>query len=70
MPEDGVLARIEANFAEHACHLHRQVPGMTVWPADDLVVADSGLADDTFNVVAGARFTAATADRRIARTEA
>jgi ribosomal protein S18 acetylase RimI-like enzyme len=70
MPEDGVLARIEANFAEHACHLHRQVPGMTVWPADDLVVADSGLADDTFNVVAGARFTAATADSRIARTGA
>jgi len=68
--EDGLLARIEANFAEHACHLHRQVPGMTVWPADDLVVADSGLADDTFNVVAGARFTAATADARIARTEA
>jgi ribosomal protein S18 acetylase RimI-like enzyme len=70
VPEDGLLARIEENFAEHACHLHRQVPGMTVWPADDLVVADSGLADDTFNVVAGARFTTATADTRIARTEA
>ena len=70
VPEDGLLARIEENFAEHACHLHRQVPGMTVWPADDLVVADSGLSDDTFNVVAGARFTAATADARIARTEA
>lgn len=70
MPEDVLLARIEANFAEHACHLHRHVPGMAVWPAEDLVVADSGLADDTFNIVAGARFTAATADERIAQTEA
>jgi len=70
VPEEGLLARIEANFAEHACHLHRQVPGMSVWPADDLTVADSGLADDTFNVIAGARFSAVTADARIAQTEA
>lgn len=68
MPDDGLLARIEANFAEHACHLHRQVPGMTVWPDGDLVVADSGLGDDTFNVIAGAHFTAATATARIAET--
>lgn len=70
MPDDGLLARIEANFAEHACHLHRQVPGMTVWPHGDLTVADSGLADDTFNVIAGAHFTAATAAARIAETTA
>lgn len=70
MPGDGLLARMEANFAEHACHLHRQVPGMSVWPAEDLVVADSGLADDTFNVIAGARFRPDTADARIAQTEA
>jgi ribosomal protein S18 acetylase RimI-like enzyme len=68
VPGDGLLARIEANFAEHAGHLHRQVPGMTVWPDRDLMVADSGLADDTFNVIAGAHFTAATAEARIAKT--
>jgi GNAT superfamily N-acetyltransferase len=70
VPEEGLLARIEQNFAEHACHLHRHVPGMSVWPAEDVIVADSGLADDTFNVIAAARFTAATADARIARTAA
>jgi ribosomal protein S18 acetylase RimI-like enzyme len=34
------------------------------------MVADSGLADDTFNVIAGAHFTAATAGARIAETAA
>jgi ribosomal protein S18 acetylase RimI-like enzyme len=70
VPGDGLLARIEANFAEHAGHLHRQVPGMTVGPDADLMMADSGLADDTFNVIAGAHFTAATAEARIAETAA
>ena len=70
MPEQDLQARIERNFAEHACHLHRLVPGMSVWPDQDVMVADSGLADDTFNVIAAARFTPASADERIARTAA
>jgi ribosomal protein S18 acetylase RimI-like enzyme len=62
---DDLLRRMEQNFAEHASRLHRGTPGMTVRGGADVVVADSGLADDTFNVVAAARFTAAGADGRI-----
>jgi GNAT superfamily N-acetyltransferase len=62
---DGLLQQMEQNLAEHSCHLLRGTPGMSVWPADDLVVADSGLADDTFNVVLAARFTAGSATDRV-----
>jgi ribosomal protein S18 acetylase RimI-like enzyme len=65
-----LLARMERNFATHASHLHRLTPGMAVWPDDDVLVADSGLADDTFNIVAAARFGRATAAERIAATAA
>ncbi|MEV6121066.1 GNAT family N-acetyltransferase [Streptomyces sp. NPDC052077] len=59
---------MERNLAEHACHLHRYLPGAAVAGTGDLMVADSGLDDDTFNIVAAARFTAATAPARIAAT--
>ncbi|MFF9566230.1 GNAT family N-acetyltransferase [Streptomyces sp. NPDC014685] len=59
---------MERNLAEHACHLHRSMSGATVAEAGDLLVADSGLDDDTFNIVAAARFTAADATPRIAET--
>ncbi|MEL5953992.1 GNAT family N-acetyltransferase [Streptomyces sp. CLV115] len=59
---------MERNLAEHACHLHRGMSGASVTDAGDLLVADSGLDDDTFNIVAAARFTAATAPARIAGT--
>ncbi|MFI5663523.1 GNAT family N-acetyltransferase [Streptomyces sp. NPDC051684] len=59
---------MERNLAEHACHLHRTMPGATVTETDDLLIADSGLADDTFNIVAAARFTDGTATARIAET--
>jgi ribosomal protein S18 acetylase RimI-like enzyme len=62
--------RLELNLAEHACHLHRQTPGMSVVQAPDLLIADSGLDDDTFNFVGAARFTAATAPARLAETVA
>lgn len=60
--------RMERNLAEHACHLHRNMPSATVTETDDLLVADSGLNDDTFNIVAAARFTAHDAAARIAET--
>ena len=60
--------RMEANLAEHACHLHRRTDGMSVDEDGDVVIADSGLADDTFNIVAAARFTASGAGGRIAAT--
>ncbi|MGY3677611.1 hypothetical protein ACVWXU_001234 [Streptomyces sp. TE33382] len=63
-----LMGRMERNLAEHACHLHRSMPGAAVTEADDLLVTDSGLDDDTFNIVAAARFTAATAPARITGT--
>ena len=54
--------RMERNLAEHACHLHRHLPGATVTATDDLLIADSGLPDDTFNIVAAARPTADVTD--------
>ncbi|GAA0544256.1 hypothetical protein GCM10010390_52950 [Streptomyces mordarskii] len=60
--------RMEQNLAEHACHLHRSMTGAAVTEAGDLLVADSGLDDDTFNIVAAARFTAADATARITET--
>ncbi|MER8088563.1 GNAT family N-acetyltransferase [Streptomyces sp. NPDC087532] len=59
---------MERNLAEHACHLHRSMTGAAVTEAGDLLVADSGLDDDTFNIVAAARFTATTAPARITET--
>nr|WP_306322045.1 MULTISPECIES: hypothetical protein [unclassified Streptomyces] len=59
---------MERNLAEHACHLHRGTTGASVTETDDLLIADSGLDDDTFNIVAMARFTAATAPARITET--
>lgn len=68
-PDDADLTnRMERNLAEHACHLHRGMPGATVTETDDLLTADSGLDDDTFNIVASARFTDLTATARIAET--
>jgi GNAT superfamily N-acetyltransferase len=64
----GLAAALEENLAEHACHLHRASAGMTVRRAHDLVIADSGLDDDTFNFVGAARFTDATALERIRET--
>ncbi|KAA5828293.1 GNAT family N-acetyltransferase [Saccharopolyspora hirsuta] len=59
---------MERNLAEHACHLHRGLAGATVVETDDLLVADSGLDDDTFNIVAMARFTPQAAAARIDET--
>lgn len=64
----GLAAALEENLTEHACHLHRATAGMTVWRASDLVIADSGLDDDTFNFVGAARFTDTTALARIRET--
>ncbi|MEV7238145.1 GNAT family N-acetyltransferase [Streptomyces sp. NPDC051020] len=57
---------MEQNLAERACHLHRHMKHSTVTETADLVIADSGLDDDTFNIVAAARFTNDTAPDRVA----
>lgn len=63
-----LLSQIEQNLAEHVSHLHRGTPGMSVRDPGDLVIADSGLADISFNIVAAARFPAGTAAARISGT--
>ncbi len=64
----GSAHSMEQNLAEHAAHLHRRTPGMSVRETGDLLVVDSGLDDDTFNIVAGARFSATDEETRIAET--
>ncbi|MYS79077.1 GNAT family N-acetyltransferase [Streptomyces sp. SID5474] len=59
---------MDRNLAEHACHLHRVTPGMRVDEDDHVIVADSGLAHDTYNLVAGARLTAQTVGPVVERT--
>lgn len=66
--EADLQARMELNLAEHASHLHRHLAGATIIEADDLLVADSGLHDDSFNIVAAARFTEDSAPRRVSET--
>jgi GNAT superfamily N-acetyltransferase len=59
---------MEHNLAEHACYLHRGMPGMSVRQDPDLLIADSGLDDDTFNFIGCAIFTPANAPDRISET--
>jgi GNAT superfamily N-acetyltransferase len=59
---------MEHNLAEHASYLHRGMPGMTVRQEPDLLIADSGLDDDTFNFIGSAAFTPAAATARVAET--
>jgi GNAT superfamily N-acetyltransferase len=64
----GLELRMEHNLAEHASYLLRGMPGMTVRHDPDLLIADSGLDDDTFNFIGCAAFTPATAPGRISET--
>jgi GNAT superfamily N-acetyltransferase len=64
----GLALMMECNLDEHASYLHQGMPGMTVRRASDLLIADSGLDDDTFNFVGSAEFTSATAADRITET--
>lgn len=64
--DTNLLSSMERNLAEHACHLHRHLGGATTTETGDLVIADSGLDDDTFNVVAAARFTSGNVAARVA----
>ncbi|ALG07873.1 acetyltransferase [Kibdelosporangium phytohabitans] len=57
-----------ANFVAHSSHLHLRSEGMTVVRSDDLVIADGDVGDDTFNIIARARFSEDDADDRIAET--
>ncbi|EME22430.1 GNAT family N-acetyltransferase [Rhodococcus triatomae] len=67
---DRLLQAMDANLASHASHLHPALAGAGVYSTDDLVVADSGFADDTFNLVCRARFPDESAPARIDDTTA
>ncbi|MFI6584069.1 GNAT family N-acetyltransferase [Embleya sp. NPDC050493] len=62
------IEAMDRNLAEHACHVHRSTPGMRVDEDDGVVVADSGLGHDSYNIVAGARLTAETVGPVVERT--
>jgi ribosomal protein S18 acetylase RimI-like enzyme len=64
----GLELRMEHNLVEHASYLHYGMPGMTVRQESDVLIADSGLDDDTFNFVGAAAFAAADAPARITQT--
>lgn len=66
--ESDLPLAMERNLAEHACHLHRNLESASVTETGDLLIADSGLADDTFNIVAAANFAPDTAPARAAET--
>jgi ribosomal protein S18 acetylase RimI-like enzyme len=63
-----LLLRMELNLAGHAGHLHRRTAGMTVRQEPDLLIADSGIDDDTFNIVAAARLRPGESGTRIRQT--
>lgn len=62
---DEILVAMEDNCASHASHLHRFLHGGIVSGLNDVVVADSGLADDTFNLIARARFSTNDVQTRV-----
>ncbi|MGF6834156.1 ribosomal protein S18 acetylase RimI-like enzyme [Paenarthrobacter sp. TE4293] len=66
--ESDLQHAMEQNLAEHASHLHHNRLGASVAKTADLLIADSGLADDTFNIVAAAQFAQDTAQTRTAET--
>lgn len=70
MDNGAVCAAAVENLTAFVRRTHRRTPGARVDPRPDVFVADSGVADATFNLVLDARFTSDQADRRIAETVA
>ena len=60
-----LAAAADANFVAHAGWVQQQTPDMRVVDATDLVLVDSGLPCDTFNLVGRARLAPDTASERI-----
>ncbi|MBC8074524.1 MAG: GNAT family N-acetyltransferase, partial [Chloroflexales bacterium] len=55
----------DENLATHAGWVHLHTPGMRVVDAPDLVLVDSGLPCDTFNIVCRARLAPENASERL-----
>src|SRR5688572_14705595 len=61
-----LLAAADDNFAVHVSYVPANVPGMRVVADETLTLVDSGLPDDTFNIICRARLDEADANLRIA----
>ena len=63
-----LAAAADENLAVHAGWAHRRTPSMSVVDTPDLVIVDSGLPCDTFNLVCRARLAPENADERVRAT--
>jgi len=61
MRADAVVAAADENFVVHLVSLQQSTPGMCVRRSERVVMTDSGLPCDTFNIVCRARWTEAEA---------
>jgi ribosomal protein S18 acetylase RimI-like enzyme len=66
--DDEVVAAAVQSFASLVRHLHLCVDQARVIPADDVLILDSSVADDTFNLITLTRFAPEAAARRVAET--
>ena len=63
-----VPAAAVQNFASLVRHLHRCVEEARVIPAEDVLILDSSVADETFNLITLTRFAPDAAASRVAET--
>jgi ribosomal protein S18 acetylase RimI-like enzyme len=61
-----LMEAADANFAVHATWALRSLSGATVIDTPELVIADSGLTSDTFNVICRARLSVSRAPSQVA----
>jgi ribosomal protein S18 acetylase RimI-like enzyme len=64
-PPIDLASAADENLAAHAGWVQSRTPGMRALNAPDLVLVDSGLPCDTFNLVCRARLAPESADERI-----
>jgi ribosomal protein S18 acetylase RimI-like enzyme len=62
---EALAEALDANFAIHASWALRSLPGATVLDEPELLLTDSGLQGDTFNIVCRSRLSSGGAARRV-----
>src|SRR5690606_18325707 len=63
MNRSALVEALDENMVVHASWLHHRLPGMRVQDDGRLLLADSGLASDTFNIACRARLGADVRER-------
>ena len=66
--DDAVPGAAVVNFAAFVTHMHEGVREARALGAHDVLIADSSVPDDTFNIITLTRFAPDAIDRRIAET--